>query len=613
MPRIHTLPDHLVNQIAAGEVVERPAAALKEIVENSVDAGATEIAVELAGGGIRLIRVADNGAGIHPDDLPLALSRHATSKISSLSDLQRIQSMGFRGEGLASIASVSRLLLTSRQADKECAAQIRAEDGKLSPLSAAARPTGTTVEAAELFFNIPARRKFLKSEATEYAHCAAALERIALAHPHIAFSLKHNGKDIFRYPAQTQEERTAAILGEAFQAACLPVNGESSGMRLSGYIAKPTFTQSKSGKQYCFVNRRFVRDKIMQHAVKQAYRDVLHHQISPAFVLFLEIAPELADANAHPAKTEIRFRDSQAVHQLVFHTLDKALSETRADTTSSISNPTAALDSIFGTVRQPESPPPAPAASVSGSLKNQSAPAPYARAPQQRSLTLRESRAALAAYAELCRTDETTPPRQPETPPAQEYPLGFAIAQLLGIYILAQNADGLILVDMHAAAERVNYEKMKAARARSGSLNSQSLLIPVLFPASREETATLADHAAALESYGIRLSAQDGQIAVLAVPAMLGKSDPAALARDVLRELAQTGTSQTIEQRENHILATLSCHGSVRAGRQLTLPEMNALLRDMENTPRSNQCNHGRPTWVKLSLTDLDSLFMRGQ
>ena len=421
MPRIHTLPDHLVNQIAAGEVVERPAAALKEIVENSVDAGATEIAVELAGGGIRLIRVADNGAGIHPDDLPLALSRHATSKISSLSDLQHIQSMGFRGEGLASIASVSRLLLTSRQADKECAAQIRAEDGKLSPLSAAARPTGTTVEAAELFFNTPARRKFLKSEATEYAHCAAALERIALAHPHIAFSLKHNGKDIFRYPAQTQEERTAAILGEAFQAACLPVNGESSGMRLSGYIAKPTFTQSKSGKQYCFVNRRFVRDKIMQHAVKQAYRDVLHHQISPAFVLFLEIAPDLADANAHPAKTEIRFRDSQAVHQLVFHTLDKALSETRADTTSSISNPTAALDSIFGTIRQPESPPPAP---VSGILKNQSAPAPYARAPQQRSLTLRESRAALAAYAELCRTDETTPPRQPEQPiPAYPRPV----------------------------------------------------------------------------------------------------------------------------------------------------------------------------------------------
>ena len=664
MSRIAALPDHLVNQIAAGEVVERPANALKEIVENSIDAGATAIEVELAGGGIRLIRVSDNGGGIHPDDIELALHRHATSKIKTLNDLEHVASMGFRGEGLASIASVSRLTLTSRQDGSAHATQVKAEDGKLSSPTAAAHPIGTTIEAAELFFNTPARRKFLKSENTEYAHCATMLERLALAHPHIAFSLKRDGKQVFKLPAQSLHERIAAIVGEDFQAASLEIDSGNGALRLYGAIAKPTFAKGKTDKQYCFVNHRFVRDKVMLHAVKQAYRDVLHNALTPAFVLFLDLPPEAVDVNVHPTKTEIRFRDSQQVHQLVFHTLNKALADTRADLTESVGNAGEVLHEITGirpaatsSENEPNGfhPNPttssenifaaAPSAHVSeprsafGSDKT--APMPYqaARAPQQRSLSLRESRAALNTYAELFKNtaaDEadielaqfeqarfgSTSATSSETPahtfsddPKPELPpLGFAIAQLLGIYILAQAEDSLLLIDMHAAAERVNYEKMKRQRQENGNLQSQRLLIPVTFPASHEECAALADHADTLAGFGLELSDMGGNtLAVRAVPAMLGKADVVSLAKDVLSELAQVGSSQTIEEHENHILATMSCHGSVRAGRQLTLPEMNALLRDMENTPRSNQCNHGRPTWVKLTLKELDALFLRGQ
>ena len=632
MSSIQFLPSHLINQIAAGEVVERPANALKEIVENSLDAGATQISVELAGGGIKLLRVCDNGCGMEADDLPLALSRHATSKIKSLSDLERVQSMGFRGEGLASIASVSRLTLTSRTAQNAHAHQIRASDGALGEVAAAAHPVGTTVEIAELFFNTPARRKFLKSENTEYAHCATMLERLALAHPAVAFSLKNNGKTVFDYPAQTLPERVAAIVGAAFQAACLPIDHQAGEMVLRGFVSKPTFAQGKSDKQFFFVNNRFVRDKVMLHAVKQAYRDVLHNQITPAFVLFLDLPPEMVDVNVHPTKTEIRFRDSQAVHQLVFHSLNKVLAETRADVTESVSNAGAILqqrfhadaplpaENLFSGSLKSEMPTVIPAANaVSGSV--QSAPMPYqaaARAPQQRHLSLNENRAALRAYAELYRDDDDLAAFEPQAmqqrQPENAYPLGFAIAQLLGIYVLAQAADSLILVDMHAAAERVNYEKMKAQRGASGSLKTQMLLIPVAFDATHAELAALADYADELAQYGLDLAdLGNGQIAVRAVPQMLGKADVAALARDVLRELAAVGSSQTIEAKENQILGTMACHGSVRAGRQLTLPEMNALLRDMEATPRSNQCNHGRPTWVKLGLADLDALFLRGQ
>ena len=664
MSRIAALPDHLVNQIAAGEVVERPANALKEIVENSIDAGATAIEVELAGGGIRLIRVSDNGGGIHPDDIELALHRHATSKIKTLNDLEHVASMGFRGEGLASIASVSRLTLTSRQDGSAHATQVKAEDGKLSSPTAAAHPVGTTIEAAELFFNTPARRKFLKSENTEYAHCATMLERLALAHPHIAFSLKRDGKQVFKLPAQSLHERIAAIVGEDFQAASLEIDSGNGALRLYGAIAKPTFAKGKTDKQYCFVNHRFVRDKVMLHAVKQAYRDVLHNALTPAFVLFLDLPPEAVDVNVHPTKTEIRFRDSQQVHQLVFHTLNKALADTRADLTESVGNagevlheitgirpavtssenepsglrphPTAASENIFAAAPSAHTSEPRNAFS-----SGKTAPMPYqaARAPQQRSLSLRESRAALNTYAELFKNtaaDEadielaqfeqarfgSTSPTSSENPahtfsddPKPELPpLGFAIAQLLGIYILAQAEDSLLLIDMHAAAERVNYEKMKRQRQENGNLQSQRLLIPVTFAASHEECAALADHADALAGFGLELSDMGGNtLAVRAVPAMLGKADVVSLAKDVLGELAQVGNSQTIEEHENHILATMSCHGSVRAGRQLTLPEMNALLRDMENTPRSNQCNHGRPTWVKLTLKELDALFLRGQ
>ncbi|HGO8014253.1 TPA: DNA mismatch repair endonuclease MutL [Neisseria meningitidis] len=655
MPRIAALPDHLVNQIAAGEVVERPANALKEIVENSIDAGATAIDVELAGGGIRLIRVSDNGSGIHPDDIELALHRHATSKIKTLNDLEHVASMGFRGEGLASIASVSRLTLTSRQEDSSHATQVKAEDGKLSSPTAAAHPVGTTIEAAELFFNTPARRKFLKSENTEYAHCATMLERLALAHPHIAFSLKRDGKQVFKLPTQSLHERIAAIVGKDFQTASLEIDSGSGALRLYGAIAKPTFAKGKTDKQYCFVNHRFVRDKVMLHAVKQAYRDVLHNALTPAFVLFLDLPPEAVDVNVHPTKTEIRFRDSQQVHQLVFHTLNKALADTRANLTESVSNAGEVLHDITGVT-----PAPMPSENDSENLfdrasdyptgnkpdtrnafgsSGKTAPMPYqsAYAPQQRSLSLRESRAAMNTYAELYKkTDDADlesnrfgqpyfgggMPSESGTNNVSDGigqaselpPLGFAIAQLLGIYILAQAEDSLLLIDMHAAAERVNYEKMKRQRQENGNLQSQRLLIPVTFAASHEECAALADHAETLAGFGLELSDMGGNtLAVRAAPAMLGKSDIVSLARDVLNELAQVGSSQTIEEHENRILATMSCHGSIRAGRRLTLPEMNALLRDMENTPRSNQCNHGRPTWVKLTLKELDALFLRGQ
>ena len=626
MPRIHALPDHLVNQIAAGEVVERPAAALKEIIENSIDAGATRIQIELAGGGIRLIRVADNGSGIHADDLPLALSRHATSKITSLQDLEHVRSMGFRGEGLASIASVSRLTLTSRQEGSPAARQVRARDGQIEPAAAAAHPVGTSVEVADLFFNTPARRKFLKSENTEYAHCATVFDRLALANPHIAFELVHNGKTTAKYPAQSQNERIAAVLGPDFQAASLPIDSGNGILRLHGLIAKPTFAQGRSSQQYCFVNNRFVRDKVMLHAAKQAYRDVLHQQITPAFVLFLELPPEMVDVNVHPTKTEIRFRDSQAVHQLVFHTLNKALADTRADQTDSVSNAGSLLQHIHSQ-RLPES----GQGEFSGSPSART-PVAYspARATQQQRLTLQESRAAWQTYAELYKHSGSEDPelaaleqsrfapsaeaaRLPETH-AEEHPLGFAIAQLLGIYILAQAENSLLLIDMHAAAERVNYEKMKAQRQSHGSLHSQQLLIPVSFEAGHEEMAALAEHADLLRQYGLDCSAVGNHtIAVRAVPQMLGKADIPELARSMLQEAAHTGSIRTVEERENRILSTMACHGSVRAGRRLTLPEMNALLRDMENTPRSNQCNHGRPTWVKLTLADLDALFLRGQ
>lgn len=642
MSQIHLLPDHLINQIAAGEVIERPANALKEIIENSLDARASRIDIQLEAGGIKRLSVTDDGQGMSETDVPLALHRHATSKISTLEDLEKVVSMGFRGEGLASIASVSRLTLTSRTATATHATQIYAEDGKLSPVKPAAHALGTTVEVVELFFNTPARRQFLKSTSTEFAHCRTMVERLALAHPDVAFELQHNDKNIFTLPAQSLSERCTAIMGAEFTAASLSVDETINGMRLHGLIGKPTFTQGKTSQQYIFVNQRFVRDKIILHAVKQAYNDVLHQALTPAFALFLTLPPTDVDANVHPTKTEVRFRQSQAVHQLIFHALNKCLAATNATQTESISQPAAVLADIMhkqpASVQQLFSAPEA-----TGSKQ---APAPYHRShtPVQRSLSLKESQAALNTYAELYRPETASVADKVATADAEKTdselasweqvrgisaaqapvqisanetnapPLGYAIAQLLDIYILAQAEEALILVDMHATAERVNYEKMKQQRDANGKVSSQTLLIPVRFTASHEEIASVTEYATTLHDYGLDITIENNQqLVVHTVPAMLVKSDIQQLVQQVLADLMTIGSSDVIRERENRILSTLACHGSVRAGRKLTLPEMNALLRDMEQTERANQCNHGRPTWIKLRLQDLDGLFLRGQ
>lgn len=643
MTQIHLLPDHLINQIAAGEVIERPANALKEIIENSLDANASKIDIELEAGGIKRLCVTDNGIGMNEEDVSLALHRHATSKIRSLEDLEKVVSMGFRGEGLASIASVSRLTLTSRQAEAKHATQVYAEDGKQSAAKAAAHAPGTTVEVVELFFNTPARRQFLKSPGTEFAHCRNMVERLALANPEVAFTLSHNSKVIFSLPAQSLSERCAAIMGEEFVAASLSVDESMDGIRLHGLIAIPTFAQGKSNQQFIFVNQRFVRDKVIMHAVKQAYSDVLHVAQTPVFALFLNLPPTEVDANIHPTKTEVRFRHSQVIHQLVFHTLNKSLAGTNATQTESISQPAKALNDIMqnqpDTVQRLFNP------SHTGNTpsKNGSqSPVPYrmSRQPVQSSLSLQESQRALDTYAQLYQStnqNQASANHSSQNDHELDYlehsrgittlsdheaqmpvdvsmpPLGYAIAQLLDIYILAQTVDALILVDMHASAERVNYEKMKRQRQLNGQVSSQVLLIPVSFAGSNDELATVAEYAEVLKDYGIDIAIQEENIVVQSVPSMLIKSDVKNLLQQILADLGQLGSSHVIQEQENHILSTMACHGSVRAGRKLTLPEMNALLRDMEETERANQCNHGRPTWVKLRLEDLDAIFLRGQ
>ena len=607
MSKINILPDHLINQIAAGEVVERPAAALKEMLENSIDAGATHIDIALTAGGIKHIRIKDNGIGIDKDDLPLALSRHATSKIQSLSDLERVATMGFRGEGLASIASVTRLTLISKTQDAPHAFKIEAADGVLGEIAPAAGDNGTTIEANEIYFNTPARRKFLKSEATEYAHCLSVVERLALANPAIAFSLTHNGKQILKLPIQSPDERTAEILGKDFQAAALSVNEDNNLLKLNGFIAKPSFDGGKSAQQFCFINRRFVRDKTILHAVKQAYRDVLHNQISPSFVLFLTLPVEEVDVNVSPTKTEVRFRNSQAIHQFIFHALNKVLSKTSANETASISSPSAVFGEVFKTQ------------GIDNTYKK--SPVSYhISSPRQGSLKLREGKDIMQTYAPFYGRNDAFDDaifRQPESVQPIENqqeipPLGFALAQLHHIYILAQNANGLVLVDMHAAHERITYERLKAQK-QTGKIAAQSLLIPLKFQATNEEIATLTDNSKLLSEYGFSLKNQGNEIAIYSIPKDLSHIEPVALVQKLLAEIAQFGNSNEVAALENHILATTACHGSARAGKYLTLPEMNALLRQMEQIDRSNQCNHGRPTWIELPLADLDKLFLRGK
>ncbi len=597
MSSIRLLPDALVDQIAAGEVVERPAAALKELLENSLDAGAREISVSLGGGGIARIRVQDDGTGIPHADLPLALARHATSKIASLDDLESVATLGFRGEALASIASVSRLSLTSRRTGERHAWQVHAEAARVGAPQPAGLDRGTVVEVLDLFHNVPARRKFLKTEATEYAHAEEVFRRIALSRPGVAFVLSHDGRARLRLPVQREAERCAAVLGAEFSAACLQLDETAGPLRLHGVAGLPATARASRDAQYLFVNGRFVRDKLLTHAVREAYRDVLHGERHPCYVFFLDLPPALVDVNVHPTKTEVRFRESRAVHQFVLHAVERTLARSRPGehAPTPLAPPQwlgrAASPSLPGTGQRPLH---LPAGEPEGFYDRLFGPLPSR--PQ--------TDAASIALAERALT----------SPPGAETPaLGHALAQLAGVYILAQNQHGLVVVDMHAAHERVVYERLKNSMAGSG-VPTQALLIPATLVATPLEVATVQEHGAEIAAMGFEMAASSPtSLVVRAVPALLRDADIGALARDLLREITEVGASRAVADRRDEILATLACHGAVRAHRTLTLAEMDALLRDMEATERAGQCNHGRPTWYQFTLADLDRLFLRGR
>jgi DNA mismatch repair protein MutL len=610
MPAIQLLPDLLINQIAAGEVIERPAAALKELLENSIDAGATDIAVQLEGGGIKLLRVRDNGKGIAKDELKLALMRHATSKIASLDDLQSVASMGFRGEALASMAAVAQLILTSHTADAEHGWKVEAIDGNLSEPVPASHVHGTTVEIRELYFNTPARRKFLKTESTEFAWCEEAFKRIVLSRPDVAFSLQHNGKTIWQLPNSplpsvgerlgmmgAEMKRISAILGEEFGHAAVPVSRNVVNLSLQGFAALPAYSRANRDAQYFFVNGRFVRDKVASHALRQAYQDILHHQRHPAFVLFLNMPPEQVDVNVHPAKNEVRFRESQGIHQFIFHTLQEAL----------------AVPARGQETRAPEQ------------LRASS----FVPTQQSMRLGVAEKEAAYrlweaqtnnnAGWVERSDTHHTSTPGNDGYRYAQpilqedEHHLGFALAQLSGVYILAQNTQGMIVVDMHAAHERIVYEKLKTSLDNE-KIATQPLLIPVSFYAEPLDVATVEAEQDSLHRLGFDIAPlSPTTLAIRAMPVMLKQTEAEAAAHDVIAELREFGASRTMTERRDKLLATLACHGAVRANRILSITEMNALLREMEQTERSGQCNHGRPTWFQITMNELDAMFMRGQ
>ena len=592
MASIRVLPDQLVNQIAAGEVVERPAAALKELLENSLDAGARAISVVLREGGMRQIRVQDDGEGIAPAEIATALARHATSKITSLEDLERVASLGFRGEALASIASVSHLTLTSRAPGQRHAWRIESKGGALDQPAPAALDDGTVVDALDLFYNTPARRKFLKTEATEYAHTEEAFRRMALSRPDVAMQLMHNGRAVWRLAPQPMEERVAAVLGPAFREASLPLAEGAGPMRLRGLIGLPAAARSARDAQYVFVNGRFVRDKLLAHALREGYRDVLHGERHPAFVLFIEIAPEAVDVNVHPTKTEVRFRDSRAVHQFVLHAVERTLART-----------------LPGEVEQPAAPARAWLERVATGAPRQAIAPLGAAEPSGFYQRLFGQRPAAPGTAPS--TYVAAPP--PPAPPADAPPLGFALAQLAGVYVLAQNQQGLVVVDMHAAHERIVYERLKQALDQA-EVPSQQLLIPATLVASPVEVATVADNGELLTQLGFEMTVlSPTSVVVRSVPALLANADPAAMARDLLREIAEVGSSRALTDRRDELLGTLACHTAVRAHRALTIAEMNALLRDMETTERADQCNHGRPTWHQFALADFDRLFLRGR
>ncbi len=598
MAAIRSLPDLLVNQIAAGEVVERPAAALKELIENSLDAGATQIDVDVAGGGVRRLRVADNGAGIEREDLALAVARHATSKIAVPSDLEAIATLGFRGEALASIASVSRFAIASRAAGRPHAWRLEVEGGSARPVAPAALASGTTVTVEELFYNTPARRKFLRTESTEWAHCEEAFRRLALAHPEAGFTLQHNARAQQRLLPGGRHARVVALLSGAFAESAARVEAEAAGVALSGFAVRPAYAAQGAPAQYVFVNGRFVRDRVLAHALREAYRDVLHHDRAPSYALWLALDPRRVDVNVHPQKTEVRFRDSGAIHEFVRRAVERALAASAAE------QPAVSAAEKLG-LAAARTPPLAPA---TGPRADRAfAPAPS----QQAGLALGTAEPS-PFYARLFGSRPETPGTAalPET--GDDHPLGFALAQLHGVYVLAQNRAGLVLVDMHAAHERIVYERLKATLG--SNVPVQPLLVPAAFAAEGREMAAVEEQADALAALGFDLAPfGPATLGVRGVPAPLADADPVALARAVLHDLGEYGGSDVLAAHRDEILATMACHGAVRANRSLSVPEMNALLREMEATERAGQCNHGRPTWYQLSLADLDRLFMRGR
>jgi len=580
---IRELPDELVSQIAAGEVVERPASVVRELVDNALDAGATQIVVRLAAGGVRQIAVEDDGVGIPSHELALALRRHATSKIGSLEDLERVGTMGFRGEALAAIASVAELSMASRTPDAAIATRLDARSGETGPV---ARSTGTTVEVRELFFATPARRKFLKSDATELAHCVEAVRRHALARPDVGFAVWHEGRLVVQWRrAADRDARVADVMGAEFAAASLAVERRAGPLSLAGRIGTPDAARARADHQYVYVNGRFVRDRGVAHGVRSAFDDVLHGARQPVYVLFIDIDPERVDVNVHPTKIEVRFRDAREVHEAVRRAVEGALAVPRSTTAPAAE---AAL-------------PWAPAPAMPSS-----APFP---APTQPGLALQ---AAAALFArEASPPTYFTPPA--DAPAPQDWPLGRALAQLGGAYILAENAQGLVIVDMHAAHERIVYERLKR-QLGTASLDAQALLIPATFAATLAEQATASEHADTLLQLGLDVSPlSSGTLAIRSRPAALADADAVALTRSVLAELAQHDASRVVERTRDDLLATMACHAAVRANRRLAVEEMNALLRDMEATERSDQCNHGRPTWRQVTLKELDALFLRGR
>ena len=607
--RIQLLPNQLISQIAAGEVVERPASALKELLENSLDAGSTDISVSLLQGGVKQLRVADNGSGIAQNDLAMALTRHATSKIATLEDLEAVGSLGFRGEALASIASVSRTQISSRAQETKHAWRIASDGNEISLIEPAALDAGTVIEVSDLYFNTPARRKFLKTEGTEFGHCEEAFHRAALSRPDVAFTLQHNGRALSRYAVSPPEKRFSEILGAEFSAESIDIDESAAGLRLWGIAAKPTYNRNSRDTQYVYVNGRFVRDKLIAHAIRQAYQDVLHHDRHPAFVLFLELNPNLVDVNVHPSKTEVRFRDGQAIHRFIFHSLHKALA-----TPTGVSSAVTASQATHNPFATNSSQPYPTYQSQINLAANQPNSFYQTLFGSNSSASQERQFASPVCYAEEFEAGGATVP-------ADDFPLGFAVAQIHGVYVLAQNKLGLVVIDMHAAHERIMYEQLKNAldgENSSKTVPMQPLLLPVSFNADRLEVATvqeaLASNDSSLQQLGFDIAIlSPNTLAVRAVPVMLQNADAVKLARDVLKDLREYGASRALTERRNELLGTMACHAAVRANRILTITEMNALLRDMEATERSGMCNHGRPTWFQVSMSDLDKMFMRGK